>query len=124
MALGACGAAGSALGVTVHADPAGEAQSWLSGTGDLLFAGLRGQVPLAVRLGVVAHADIGRLQELGRYCRRGSVRRAWGTDLARMAGDIVQQAGTAELLPRSSATFCSRSSSSCWLGERPSPPAI
>jgi hypothetical protein len=87
-----------ALGVTVHADPVGQAQSWLGGTGDLLFASLGGQVPLAVRLGVLAHADIARLTDLGRHCQRGSVRRAWGTAMATMAGDIVRQAGTAEAL--------------------------
>lgn len=91
-------AVGSALGVTVHADPAGQAQSWLAGTGDLLFAALGEQVPLAVRLGVLAHADIGRLTDLGRHCQRGSVRRAWGTAMASMAGEIAQQAGTAEAL--------------------------
>jgi hypothetical protein len=89
-------AAVDALGVQVQADPASQAQSWLSGTGDLLFAGLRGQVPLAVRLGVLAHADISRLTDLGRSCRRGSVRRAWGTEMARLAGDIAQHASTAE----------------------------
>ncbi|HTX80735.1 MAG TPA: hypothetical protein VME44_01040 [Streptosporangiaceae bacterium] len=89
---------GSALGVTVHPDPVGQAQSWLSGTGDLMFASMGGQVPLSVRLGVLAHADINRLTDLGRYCRRGSVRRAWGTPMAAMAGDIAEQAGTAEAL--------------------------
>jgi hypothetical protein len=87
-----------ALGVTVQADPVGQAQSWLSGTGDLLFAGLRGQVPLAVRLGVLAHADISRLTDLGRHCRRGSVRRTWGTEMAGLAGDIAHHTGTAEAL--------------------------
>jgi hypothetical protein len=91
-------AKGSAVGVTVHADPAGQAESWLNGTGDLLFAGLGEQVPLAVQLGVLAHADIGRLADLGRHCRGGSVRRAWGTPMAGMAGDIAQHAGTAEAL--------------------------
>ena len=90
--------AASALGVTVHADPAGQAESWLTGTGDLLFAALGDQVPLPVRLGVLAHADIGRLTDLGRYSRRGSVRRAWGTAMAGIARDIAQQAGTAEAL--------------------------
>jgi hypothetical protein len=87
-----------ALGTTVQADPAGQAQSWLTGTGDLLFVALGEQVPLAVRLGVLAHADISRLTDLGRYCRRGTVRRAWGTAMARLAGDIAQQASTAEAL--------------------------
>jgi hypothetical protein len=87
-----------ALGVTVRADPASQAHSWLTGTGDLLFAAERGQVPLSVRLGVLAHGDIRRLADLGRNCRRGSVRRAWGTEMARLAGEIAEQAGTAEAL--------------------------
>jgi hypothetical protein len=87
-----------AIGLTVLADPASQAQSWLGGTGDLLFAGSCGRVPLAVRLGVLAHADISRLTHLGRSCQRGSVRRSWGTGMARLAGDIARQAGTAEAL--------------------------
>lgn len=89
---------GRALGVTVQPDPASQAESWLSGTGDLAFAALRGQVSLTVRLEVLAHADINRLAELGRNCRRGSVRRTWGTEMARLAGDIAERAGTAEAL--------------------------
>jgi hypothetical protein len=88
----------SVLGITVRSDPAGQAESWLSGTGDLVFVTLGRQVPLPVRLGVLAHADINRLTDLGRYCRRGSVRRAWGTAMARLAGDIALHAGTAEAL--------------------------
>jgi hypothetical protein len=91
-------AAVAVLGVEVQADPAGRAQSWLSGTGDLLSAGLTGRVPLAVRLGVLANADISRLTDLGRHCRRGSVRRSWGTEMARLTGDIAQHTGTAEAL--------------------------
>jgi hypothetical protein len=129
----------SALGVTVQADPVGQAQSWLSGTGDLLFASLGGQVPLAVRLGVLAHADFKRLTDLGRHCQRGSVRRAWGTAMAMMAGDIAQQAGTAEALAAlqrdvlqplelellaGQVRFTATSDLIAYLGYRLSPPAL
>jgi hypothetical protein len=88
----------STFGIPVNADPASQAQSWLSGTGDLLCAGVSGRVPLTARLGVLAHADLRRLIDLGRNCRRGSIRRAWGTEMARLAGDIARQAGSAEAL--------------------------
>lgn len=87
-----------ALGVPVLTDPAGQAQSWLTGTGDLAFVAQRGPIPVAVRLGVLAHADLGRLSDLGRNCRRASVRRLWGTEMAAFAGHIARQAGTAEAL--------------------------
>lgn len=93
-----CATVVGALGVPVQADPASQAESWLTGTGDLLYAGRRGQVPLTVRLGVLAHADISRLTKLGRLCRRGSVRRTWGTEVAALAGDIAQHASTPERL--------------------------
>jgi hypothetical protein len=91
-------AVAGAIGVPVQADPASQAQSWLNGTGDLVFIGQRGLVPLAVRLGVLAHADMSRLTELGRNRGRGSVRRTWGTEMAGLAGDIAQHAGAAEAL--------------------------
>lgn len=89
---------GRALGVTLDTDPASQAERWLTGTGDLTFVAMRGQVPLSVRVGVLAHADISRLAGLGRSCRRGAVRRTWGTDMARLAGDIADQAGSPEAL--------------------------
>lgn len=48
-----------------------------------------GQLPAVVQLGVLAHADLGRLADLGRNSRLGSVRRAWGTEMARLAGDLA-----------------------------------
>ncbi len=77
-----------------------EAAAWLQGEGDLLTAALGRRVPIVAQLGVLAHARLARLQDLGRYCRRGSVRRAWGTEMARLAGDIARLCGSQEALTR------------------------
>jgi hypothetical protein len=86
------------LGIPVAAAPAARAEDWLSGHGDLLTAGMGSQVPVAVQLGVLAHADLNRLAGLGRHSRLGSVRRAWGTEMARLAGDLAALAATPERL--------------------------
>lgn len=86
------------LGVLASAEPAGQARDWLQGRGDLLIAGMGGQVPVAVQLGVLAHADLSRLADLGRDRRLGSVRRAWGTQMARLAGDLADFAATPQRL--------------------------
>ena len=57
------------LGVPVTIEPAGRAEDWLQGQGDLLIAGMGGRVPLAVQVGVLAHADLNRLADLGRHSR-------------------------------------------------------
>jgi len=57
-----------------------------------------GQVPVTVQLGVLAHANLTRLADLGRHSRLGSVRRAWGTEMARLAGDLAALAATPERL--------------------------
>jgi hypothetical protein len=74
------------LGAPATAEPAAWAEDWLQGRADLLIAGMGGQVPAVVQLGVLAHADLHRLADLGRNSRLGSVRRAWGTEMARLAG--------------------------------------
>ena len=66
----------------------------------MVTAALGRRVPLVVQLGVLAHAPGDRLRALGRYSRRGSVRRAWGTDMARLAGDIARGCGSPEGLAR------------------------
>jgi len=86
------------LGVPASAEPAGQAGDWLQGKGDLLIAGMGGRVPVAVQLGVLAHADLSRLADLGRSRRLGSVRRAWGTQMARLAGDLADFAATPQRL--------------------------
>jgi len=86
------------LGIPVAIEPAARAEDWLSGQGDLLIAGMGGQVPVTVQLGVLAHADLNRLADLGRHSRLGSVRRAWGTEMARLAGDLATLAATPERL--------------------------
>jgi hypothetical protein len=86
------------LGTPASAGPAGQAGDWLRGNGDLLIAGMGGQVPVAVQLGVLAHADLDRLAGLGRSRRLGSVRRAWGTQMARLAGDLADFAATPQRL--------------------------
>jgi len=86
------------LGAPASAEPAGQAGDWLQGQGDLLIAGMGGQVPVAVQLGVLAHADLNRLADLGRNRRLGSVRRAWGTQMARLAGDLADFAATPQRL--------------------------
>lgn len=86
------------LGAPASAEPAGQAGEWLQGKGDLLIAGMGGQVPVAVQLGVLAHADLGRLADLGNNRRLGSVRRAWGTQMARLAGDLADFAATPQRL--------------------------
>jgi len=85
-------------GIPAGAGPAGQAGDWLQGKGDLLIAGMGGQVPVAVQLGVLAHADLGRLADLGRHRRLGSVRRTWGTPMARLAGDLADLAATPQRL--------------------------
>jgi len=75
-----------------------QAEIWLRGEADLIIAGMGRRVPLLVQLGVLAHADLERLCGLGRYCRRGSVRRTWGSDMARLAGDLAASTGTPEAL--------------------------
>ena len=82
------------LGAPATAEPAARAEDWLRGRADLLIAGMGGQVPVVVQLGVLAHADLGRLADLGRNSRRGAVRRAWGTEMARLAGDLAALAAT------------------------------
>ena len=86
------------LGTPARYGPAGQAGDWLRGHGDLLIAGMGGQVPVAVQLGVLAHADLHRLAGLGRSRRLGSVRRAWGTPMARLAGDLADFAATPQRL--------------------------
>jgi hypothetical protein len=85
------------LGAPASAEPAGQAGDWLRGNGDLLIAGMGGQVPVADQLGVLAHADL-RLAHLGHNRRLGSVRRAWGTQMARLAGDLADFAATPQRL--------------------------
>jgi hypothetical protein len=47
---------------------------------------------------VLAHADLDRLADLGHNSRLGSIRRAWGTEMARVAGDLAGLAATPERL--------------------------
>jgi hypothetical protein len=75
---------------------ADEAVTWLQGDGDLVVAAMGRRVPAEVQLGVLAHADIGRLRSLGRYRRRGSVRRAWGAEVAGLAGELARLAGSSQ----------------------------
>jgi hypothetical protein len=82
------------LGTPASAEPAGQAGDWLRGNGDLLIAGMGRPVPVTVQLGVLAHADLSRLAGLGHNRRLGSVRRAWGTQMARLAGDLADFAAT------------------------------
>jgi len=86
------------LGAPATGEPAARAEDWLRGRADLLIAGMGGQVPVAVQLGVLAHADLGRLADLGQNSRLGSVRRAWGTEMARLAGDLASLAASPERL--------------------------
>ena len=86
------------LGAQASAEPPGQAGDWLRGNGDLLIAGMGGRVPVAVQLGVLAHADLSRLADLGHSRRLGSVRRAWGTQMARLAGDLADFAATPQRL--------------------------
>ena len=86
------------LGAPATAEPVARAEDWLRGRADLLIAGMGGQVPLVVQIGVLAHADLGRLADLGRNSRRGSIRRAWGTEMARLAGDLAGLAASPERL--------------------------
>jgi hypothetical protein len=75
-----------------------DAAAWLRGEGDLVTAAMGRNVPVPVQLGVLAHGSIQRLTALGRYRRRGSIRRSWGTDMAMLAGEIARFAGTPEKL--------------------------
>ena len=91
------------LGAPATAEPAARAEDWLQGRADLLIAGMGGQVPAVVQLGVPAHADLGRLADLGRNSRLGSVRRTWGTEMARLAGDLAGLAATSRTARRAAA---------------------
>ena len=73
------------LGAPANAEPAAQAEDWLRGRADLLIAGMGGQVPVVAQLGVLAHADLGRLADLGRNSRLGAVSRTWGTEMAGLA---------------------------------------
>lgn len=75
-----------------------DAAAWLRGEGDLLSAGMGRVVPVPVQIGVLAHASLDRLSALGRYYRRGSIRRTWGSDMARLAGDLARIAASPEQL--------------------------
>jgi len=75
-----------------------DAAAWLRGEGDLLSAGMGRVVPVPVQIGVLAHANLDRLNALGRYCKRGSIRRTWGSDMARLAGDLARFAASPEQL--------------------------
>lgn len=81
-------------------DLAGGVESWLRGRGDFVYAAFRRRVPVEVQLGVLAHADLERLAALGRLARRGSIRRTWGTGVARAAGELARAARTREELRR------------------------
>jgi hypothetical protein len=87
--------AGTTTGHTITTD---EAAAWLRGEGDLVTAAMGRSVPVPVQLGVLAHGSLERLTDLGAYCRRGSVRHAWGTDMASLAGELARFAGTPERL--------------------------
>jgi hypothetical protein len=102
------------LGALATAEPPARAEGWLRGRADLLIAGMGGQVPLAVQLGVLAHADLHRLADLGRNSRLGSVRRAWGTEMARLAGDLAVLAVTPDGSLRCNATCWCRPSLRRW----------
>jgi hypothetical protein len=71
-----------------------EAVAWLRGEGDLLTAGMGRTVPVTVQVGVLAHASLNRLSALGRYSSRGSIRRTWGSDMARLAGELARFAAS------------------------------
>jgi hypothetical protein len=86
------------LGAPASAEPAAQAEDWLRGRADMLIGGMRGQVPVVAQLGVLAHADLGRLADLGRNSRLGAVRKAWGTEMARLAGDLAALAATPDRL--------------------------
>jgi hypothetical protein len=77
-----------------------EVAAWLRGEADMVIAAMGRRVPLVVQLGVLAHATLDRLHDLGRYGRRGSVRRAWGTEMAHLAGDIADLCRSQEDLNR------------------------
>src|SRR5271154_253888 len=75
-----------------------DAAAWLRGEGDLLRAGMGRVVPVPVQIGVLAHASLDRLSTLGRYYRRGSIRRTWGSDMAGLAGELAGFAASPEQL--------------------------
>jgi hypothetical protein len=77
-----------------------EATAWLRGEGDLLTAATGRPLSVPVQIGVLAHASLERLGDLGRYSQRGSVRRSWGTEMARLAGEVARLGQSAEGLRR------------------------
>jgi hypothetical protein len=86
------------LGAPANAEPAAQAKDWLRARADLPIAGMGGQLPVVAQLGVLAHADLGRLADLGRNSRLGTVRRAWETQMARLASELAALAATSDRL--------------------------
>src|SRR5215470_10720575 len=76
------------LGAPANAEPAAQAEDWLRARADLLIAGMGGRIPVVAQLGVLAHADLGRLADLGRNSRLGAVRRAGRVDVSTRTGVI------------------------------------
>jgi hypothetical protein len=110
------------LGAQATAEPAAGPRTGSGGGRICSLPGWAGYVPAVVQLGVLARADLGRLADLGRNSWRGSVRRAWGTEMARLADDLAGLAATPSGSPRCSATCSCRSSQRHWPAAPNSPP--
>src|SRR3954453_713093 len=74
--------------------------AWRAGWGDLPFAAFRRPVPPIVQLGVLAHADWRRLDDLRSAGRLSRASRTWGPDALRLVDAVLRGAGAAGQLDR------------------------
>ncbi|MFN2562013.1 MAG: hypothetical protein ABR571_12055 [Jatrophihabitans sp.] len=74
--------------------------AWLAGWGDLAFAAFRRPVPPIVQLGVLAHADWRRLDDLRSAGRLSRASRTWGSAALQVVDAVLRAAGSPHHLVR------------------------
>jgi hypothetical protein len=74
--------------------------AWLAGWGDLAFAAFRRPVPPIVQLGVLAHADWRRLDDLRSAGRLSRASRTWGPAALQLVDAVLRAAGCRGQLAR------------------------
>lgn len=74
-------------------DYCAEAEAWSTGWGDLVYGARRLPVPALVQLGVLAHADWQRLDELRRCGPVSRARLVWGPTMIGVIDQLLEVAG-------------------------------
>jgi hypothetical protein len=74
--------------------------AWQAGWGDLPFVAFRRPVPPIVQLGVLAHAEWRRLDDLRSAARLSRASRTWGPDALRLVDAVLGRAGCPAQLAR------------------------